>query len=132
MFFHNANVFIHYIHPLEPDESKQLDDDIRANAQGVESIVNIQNSSELLCIFQLFYYFNGHLSLTNGLLDSDTKRYNDLVNEKYDFDEKPSVGNKFEEQIVMDILDDIPYNHIKTEEPILNQLYKTHKQLMTK
>ena len=72
------------------------------------------------------------MPLTNGLLDSDTKRYNDLVNEKYDFDEKPSVGNNFEEQIVMDILDDIPYNHIKTEEPILNQLYKTHKQLMTK
>ena len=100
MFFDNANVFIHYIHPLEPDESKQLDDDIRANARGVESIVNTQNSSKLLYIFQLFYYFNGHLSLTNGILDSDTKRYNDSVKEKYDFDEKPSVGNKFEEQII--------------------------------
>ena len=53
------------------------------------------------------------MPLTNGLLDSDTKRYNDLVNEKYDFDEKPSVGNKFEEQIVMDILDDITVQSYK-------------------
>ena len=48
--------------------------------------------------------------------DSDTKKYNDLVIEKYDFDEKPSVDDKFEEQIVTNILDDVPYDHIKTEE----------------
>ena len=48
---------------------------------------------------------------------SDTKNYNELVKEKYDFDEKPSVDDKYEEQIVMDILNNVLHNHIKTEEP---------------
>ena len=37
-----------------------------------------------------------------------------------------------EEQIVMDLLEDVPYDHIKTEGPILNRLHKMYKQLMTK
>ena len=48
--------------------------------------------------------------------DSDTKKYNESLKEKYDFDEKPCIENKFEEQIVMEILNNVPYNHIKTEE----------------
>ena len=31
--------------------------------------------------------------------DLDTKRWNDSVKEKYDFDKKPSADNKFEEQL---------------------------------
>ena len=47
--------------------------------------------------------------------DPDTKKYNESVKEKYDFDEKPSVDDKFEEQIVLDILNNVPYDHIKAE-----------------
>ena len=60
-----ADVFIQYIRLLELDEIKQLEDNIRANGWGVESIVDIQNYFEFLQIFILFYYF---LLLTNGLL----------------------------------------------------------------
>ena len=40
-----------------------------------------------------------------------------MVKEKYDFNEKSSVDDKFEEQIVMDILNNVPYDHVETEEP---------------
>ena len=49
--------------------------------------------------------------------DSDTTKYNESVKEKSDFDEKPSVDGRFEEKIVMDILNNILYDLIKTEEP---------------
>ena len=39
-----------------------------------------------------------------------------MVKEKYKLDEKPSVDDKFEDQIVMDILNNVWYDHIKTEE----------------
>ena len=48
--------------------------------------------------------------------DPDAKKYDDLAKEKYDFDEKSSFDDKFEEQIAMDILNNVPYDHIKTEE----------------
>ena len=68
LFVDIADIFINYMHSLEPDEIKQLDDDIKANGWGVESVVDIQNSFELLCIFQDFYYLNCCLLLTYGLL----------------------------------------------------------------
>ena len=68
LFVDTADIFIQYIYSLEPEEIKQLDDDIKTNRWGIESIVDIQNSFELLRIFQLVYYLNGRLPLTNGLL----------------------------------------------------------------
>ena len=68
LFVDTADIFIQYIYSLEPEEIKQLDDDIKTNWWGIESIVDIQNSFELLRIFQLVYYLNGRLPLTNGLL----------------------------------------------------------------
>ena len=50
------------------DEIEQLDNDLKANRWGVRSIVEIENSIERFCIFQIFYYYNGKLHLTNGLL----------------------------------------------------------------
>ena len=41
---------------------------LKANGWGVKSIVKIEDHIELLKLLQLFYYFNGRLSLTNGLL----------------------------------------------------------------
>ena len=38
------------------------------------------------------------------------------MKEKYNFDEKASVDDKFEHQIVMDILNNVPYDQIKTVE----------------
>ena len=49
-------------------EIEQLDADLKANGWGVKSIVEIEDCIELLKLFQLFYYFNGRLPLTNGLL----------------------------------------------------------------
>ena len=43
-----------------------------------------------------------------------------MVKEKYNFDEKPSADDKFEEQIFMDLLENVPYDHIKTEEPYID------------
>ena len=52
-----------------------------------------------------------HFSLSNAeKKESGTKKYNYSIKEKYDFDEKPSAHNKFEDQIVMNILDDVPYD----------------------
>ena len=47
---------------------QELDDDIKANGLGVILLLDIENAYELLTIFQMFYYLNGRLSLTNGLL----------------------------------------------------------------
>ena len=47
---------------------QELDDDIKANGWGVIPLLDIENAYELLTIFQMFYYLNGRLSLTNGLL----------------------------------------------------------------
>ena len=43
-----------------------------------------------------------------------------MVKEKYNFDEKPSADDKFEEQIFVDLLENVPYDHIKTEEPYID------------
>ena len=68
LFLDIADVFIQCINSSEPNEIKQLGDDIKANGWAVEPIVDIRNSLKLLCIFQLFYYLNGCLPLTSGLL----------------------------------------------------------------
>ena len=51
-----ADTFIQHINTLSPDEINQLDDDIRSDGWGAQSIVEIENSVELLCKFQMFYY----------------------------------------------------------------------------
>ena len=63
-----TDILIQYIHFLEPDEIEQLDDDIKANGWGIMSIVDVQNSVEVLLYFETFYYFNSHLLFTTGLL----------------------------------------------------------------
>ena len=63
-----ADSFIEYFHLLDPDEIQELDDDLKANVWGAKSLLEIENAYELLTIFQMFYYLNGRLPLTNGLL----------------------------------------------------------------
>ena len=68
LFFEATETFIQYINTLSLDEIKQLDDDLKANGWWVKPILEIEDSIELLNLFQLFYYFNRRLPLTNGLL----------------------------------------------------------------
>ena len=63
-----AESFFEYIRLLDPDEIQELDSDIEANGWGVESITEIQHAEQLLIIFQIFYYHNGRLPFTNGLI----------------------------------------------------------------
>ena len=63
-----ADSFIEYFHLLDPDEIQELDDDLKANVWGAKSLLEIENAYELLTVFQMFYYLNGRLPLTNGLL----------------------------------------------------------------
>ena len=67
-------------------------------------------------VLHITYKLQHSILLNTEKNDSDTKKYNELVKENYDFDEKPGAEDKFEEQIVMDIINKVPYNHIKTEE----------------
>ena len=68
LFVDLADAFIRYIHTLDADEIQQLDDGIKANGYGVKSLLEIENSYELLKIFKLFHYLNGRLLLTNDLI----------------------------------------------------------------
>ena len=70
-------------------------------------------------VLHITYKLQHSFSLNTEKKDSDTKKHNDLVKEKYNFDKNPSVDDKFEEQIVMDLLEDVPYDHIKTEGPYI-------------
>ena len=63
-----AESFFEYIHSLDPDEIQELDSELKANAWGVQSITEIQDVHHLLTIFQMFYYLNGRLPFTNGLI----------------------------------------------------------------
>ena len=63
-----ADSFIDYFRLPDPDKIQELDDDLRANVRGAKSLLEIENAYELLTIFQMFYYLNGRLPLTNGLL----------------------------------------------------------------
>ena len=85
LFVGIEDVFKQYIHSLEPDKIKQLDEynskrmgkEGRAGREDRESIGNIQNPFDFLRIFQLFVYLNGCLSLANGILpvlDRETPR----------------------------------------------------------
>ena len=60
--------FIEYIQLLDADEIEQLDDDLKVNGYGAKCLLEIENACEMLTTFQMFYYFNGKLPLTNGLL----------------------------------------------------------------
>ena len=85
LFLDVADSFIAYIHSLDVDEIQQLDDDLKANGCGTKSLIEIENTYELLTIFQMLYYFNRTLPLTNGLLivsDGETPEGTEKINLK--------------------------------------------------
>ena len=67
LFTEIGDIFLEYIHSLDPNEIQQLDDDIKSNGCGLINSLEIDNSVELLSTFQLLYHNNGRLSVTNGL-----------------------------------------------------------------
>ena len=68
LFVDATNIFIEYIQPLDLDEIQQVDEDIKSNRRGLKSLLKIDNTYDLLRIFQMFYHFNSRLPLTNELL----------------------------------------------------------------
>ena len=50
-----ADTFIENIHSLDADEIQELDEDLKTNGWGAKTLLEIENSFELLSIFQLFY-----------------------------------------------------------------------------
>lgn len=63
-----ADLFIQYIHKLDPDEIEQMNNDLKANGWGVKSVVEIQYAFEFLWTFQMFYYYNRWVLSTNAFL----------------------------------------------------------------
>ena len=53
-----ADTFIENIHSLDADEIQELDEDLKTNGWGAKTLLEIQNSFELLSFFQLLYYLN--------------------------------------------------------------------------
>lgn len=56
-----ADIFFKYIHSLDADEVQQLDDNLKSSGWRAIDFPKIENTSELLSLFQLFYHNNGRL-----------------------------------------------------------------------
>ena len=77
-----ADIFIEYIRSLDADEIQELDEDLKTNGWDAKTLLEIENSLELLSAFQLFCYLNGRLPLTNVLLVvPDSEVSNDKLKE---------------------------------------------------
>ena len=84
-----ADLFQEFFRSLPPQDIQDMDDDIKSNGWGVRNILDIENSPELLNIFQTFYHTTGRLPLSNGLLivpDGDAPAGENKVNMKSLFD----------------------------------------------
>ena len=66
--FDTAEPSAEFIKSLSIFEQQDLDEDIRANRWGIKEISEIQDSEEILKIFQDFYTLTGRLLLSNSLL----------------------------------------------------------------
>ena len=70
---------------LDIDKIQELDEDRRTNDWGAKSLYEIENATKMLSNFQLFYYLNGRLPLTNSLLpalDGEAPDGTDKINLK--------------------------------------------------
>ena len=80
-----ADLFQEFFRSLPPQDIQDMDDDIKSNEWGVRNILDIENSPELLNIFQTFYHTTGRLPLSNGHLivpDGDAPAGENKVNMK--------------------------------------------------
>ena len=70
---------------LDIDEIQELDNDRRTNDWGAKSLYETENATKMFSNFQLFYYLNGRLPLTNSLLtvsDGEAPDGTDKINLK--------------------------------------------------
>ena len=70
---------------LDIDKIQEVDEDCRNNDWGAKSYYEIENATKMLSNFQLFYYLNGRLPLTNSLLpalDGEAPDGTDKINLK--------------------------------------------------
>ena len=80
-----VDIFWEFIRSLSPQELHEMDDDIKSNGWRVKNISDVENSSDLMNIFQIFYHITGLLPLANGLLivpDGEAPEGEDKVNMK--------------------------------------------------
>ena len=55
VYIDNAELFVNFVRFLSTFELQDIDEDIRANRRGIKKISGIQDSEEVLKIFQDFY-----------------------------------------------------------------------------
>ena len=63
-----ADFFQEFIKSLPPQDIQDMDDDIKSKGLGVKNILDVENSLDLMNIFQIFDHTTGRLPLGNGLL----------------------------------------------------------------
>ena len=84
-----TDIFQEFIRSLLPQDIQEIDNDIKSSGCGIRNILDIENSLELLNIFQTFYHTSGRFPLSNGLLivpDGDARAGEDKVNMKSLYD----------------------------------------------
>ena len=67
----NANMaeqFKIYLHSLPPDETDEIENDFRANGNGLLSVPQTKSVMELVDSFAMFHYINSRLPYTDGHL----------------------------------------------------------------
>ena len=70
---------------MDPDEIQELDGGMKANGLGIKKILEIDNASDMLSNFQLFYYNTGRFPLSNKLIivpDGDVPDGKEKINMK--------------------------------------------------
>ena len=80
-----SELFAEFLRPLSSYELDDINNDIRFNGWGVRKVQGIEDSHELMRIFQDFYMFTGRLPLSNELLvmpDEDAPPKENKVNMK--------------------------------------------------
>ena len=85
LFIDILQLFAEFIKSLNYLEIEDMDNDIRVKGWGITKINEVQNSEELMKLFQNFYHLMGRLPLSNGLLvvpDGDSPLGENKVNMK--------------------------------------------------
>ena len=84
-----SELFVEFIRSLSIYELEDMNKDICANGWGTKKVTEVNDSEELMNIFQNFYSLTGRLSLSNGLLivtNGDTPPGKYKINMKQLFD----------------------------------------------
>ena len=82
-YANKAEQFKIYLNSLPPHEIDKIENDFRANGNGLLSICQTESTTELFDSLVLFYYINGRLSYTDGhLFAPDGETPPEIIGEK--------------------------------------------------